>query len=568
MLRDGWQALFAPHILLRGKDYWRQGLVEEQTREADYVRAIVRGSEDYEVEIFLSDGEVEEQYCSCPYASDGRACKHMAAVLFSLSGEEGADGGFAEDGFDEEAAGGGWQAVLQSLTDAQARAFLEQALSENSELQRLLVLGYGPEQPVDKLTNIWCAQLRELVLSFRGSDGWIDYAHADAFYKALNRFLKARLPGLLRRGAQDAAFHLTCMVYTIAMHEEADSSDGGMSLLADTCRDAWKTILSGAPAARLQDYRDWFAAQLKERAHSLGIEEIEALLFGFDWDETCLQKNLALLDELLASDQTSEYQIPTLLQQREDTMRALGRSEAEIDAFWDAFCAARWSQPSVRDKLLRRLLDDQNYPAAIAQLLKERTLSPDDTWRQRRCSDQLIELYHLTGQEDAYRNELLLQLKTWPQQNLDNVRALRDITPEGAWPSLFEKLLAFPGLRPLRLELLESEQQWDRLYDELDRQNELLPFERYVKPLTEWNLEKTLALFSRLCDARMAHASNRNMYQDVLCRASALNVYPGGEALFSQLLTNWQAQYPRRSAMQDEIKKLQKRTRRRKTATS
>ena len=58
------------------------------------------------------------------------------------------------------------------------------------------------------------------------------------------------------------------------------------------------------------------------------------------------------------------------------------------------------------------------------------------------------------------------------------------------------------------------------------------------------------------------------MYQDVLCRASALNVYPGGEALFSQLLTNWQAQYPRRSAMQDEIKKLQKRTRRRKTATS
>lgn len=54
-LQDGWQALFAPHILRRGKDYWQQGRVK------------------------------------------AHACKHMAAVLFELGGEE-ASGAYDSSG--------------------------------------------------------------------------------------------------------------------------------------------------------------------------------------------------------------------------------------------------------------------------------------------------------------------------------------------------------------------------------------------------------------------------------------------------------------------------------------
>ena len=33
----------------------------------------------------MLDGEdVIDMYCSCPYAADGRNCKHMAAVLFQF----------------------------------------------------------------------------------------------------------------------------------------------------------------------------------------------------------------------------------------------------------------------------------------------------------------------------------------------------------------------------------------------------------------------------------------------------------------------------------------------------
>ena len=32
-------------------------------------------------------GEITDMYCSCPYALDGRNCKHMAAVLYEWSEE-------------------------------------------------------------------------------------------------------------------------------------------------------------------------------------------------------------------------------------------------------------------------------------------------------------------------------------------------------------------------------------------------------------------------------------------------------------------------------------------------
>ena len=85
-----WKKLFAIHILERGYDYYCDDAVENMEISDDIIRADVIGSEDYEVEISLSNGEVTDMYCSCPYALDGRNCKHMAAVLYEWS-ENGAE---------------------------------------------------------------------------------------------------------------------------------------------------------------------------------------------------------------------------------------------------------------------------------------------------------------------------------------------------------------------------------------------------------------------------------------------------------------------------------------------
>ena len=84
-----WKRLFATHILERGYDYYLENTVENIDISEDIIRADVIGSEDYEVEISVNNGEVTDMYCSCPYALDGKNCKHMAAVLYKWSEDAG-----------------------------------------------------------------------------------------------------------------------------------------------------------------------------------------------------------------------------------------------------------------------------------------------------------------------------------------------------------------------------------------------------------------------------------------------------------------------------------------------
>ncbi len=63
-----WNKLFAEHILARGYHYYLENAVEKLAVSDDLIRAKVMGSEEYEVEISLKNGEVTDMYCSCPYA--------------------------------------------------------------------------------------------------------------------------------------------------------------------------------------------------------------------------------------------------------------------------------------------------------------------------------------------------------------------------------------------------------------------------------------------------------------------------------------------------------------------
>ena len=187
------------------------------------------------------------------------------------------------------------------------------------------------------LQDCWEAQLRQTVRRFRGGRREIDYAHANAFYTALNRFLTDRLPALLRAKAVMPAFSLVRAVYCTAMEEEADSSDGGMNLLMHTCKDAWHDLMSAASVRQCVEMHRWFAEQVVSRPDAFGIDLLEEILFCGDWPAECLWKNLALLDDLLKELPDSDYRAAKLLEWRVDIMQALGLPEADIEAFWSRY---------------------------------------------------------------------------------------------------------------------------------------------------------------------------------------------------------------------------------------
>lgn len=75
---------FTSTISARGRQYFKNGKVTILEEKGGHYEARVRGSRGYRVSLDIEGGEPVHMACTCPYASDGAHCKHMAAVLYAL----------------------------------------------------------------------------------------------------------------------------------------------------------------------------------------------------------------------------------------------------------------------------------------------------------------------------------------------------------------------------------------------------------------------------------------------------------------------------------------------------
>jgi superfamily II DNA or RNA helicase len=109
---------FPAKLRKRGTQYWRDGLVTLISWNGERVKAVVSGSEDYQVTL-RRDEKLLWASCSCPYSGDrGELCKHVWATLLAADAEGGLRGprgglprdifvnssGVVDDEDDEEAA--------------------------------------------------------------------------------------------------------------------------------------------------------------------------------------------------------------------------------------------------------------------------------------------------------------------------------------------------------------------------------------------------------------------------------------------------------------------------------
>jgi hypothetical protein len=72
----------------RGVRYFEDGRVVHEADGGDRVRAVVKGTVPYVVELWVEAGGPSWS-CSCPAAEDGAFCKHCVAVALTLAPEPG-----------------------------------------------------------------------------------------------------------------------------------------------------------------------------------------------------------------------------------------------------------------------------------------------------------------------------------------------------------------------------------------------------------------------------------------------------------------------------------------------
>ena len=82
-----WHIGFEGPILGRGKTCFKDGAVVGLHRGAQAWEALVVGTKLYRVSVGIDRGNVTSLHCNCPYAKEGKRCKHMAALFYTLENQ-------------------------------------------------------------------------------------------------------------------------------------------------------------------------------------------------------------------------------------------------------------------------------------------------------------------------------------------------------------------------------------------------------------------------------------------------------------------------------------------------
>lgn len=552
-----WEYLFKTHILARGWDYYENGAVSSLERTGTGYKATVEGSYDYEVGVEIYDNEVIDMFCDCPYAEDGNYCKHMAAVLYEL--EEKSAQMISEVRENPSDIKTELENVIKNIDESKVRnILLEFALKDNS-LQNHILTKY-----VDKVSPGQMSRLKQEVemIAWKYSDrsGYVDYYHAMDYVHDLEAFLDENVQNLIDKKLIMQAFELTNEVFHTVGNQDIDDSDGGTTWIANSCYEYWKQILDQATDEQRKQMFQWF----KGRPQNYVIDYMEDYISDFLMDEfhdtTMLREKIHMLDELIecAGDKTdcgnlysSYYGFENIILKRLQIMRELNYSANEINEYRKKF--RHFS--AIRKLEVKEYLDRKEYDKAIEVLEESKKLDKEYAGLVSKYSEQLIQIYHKTGQQEEYKKELIYQVFSCKQDNLANVKLLKAECDEEEWCTYREQILNSNSCLGIKFSFLEFEELYDRLLKTIVENGSIYTLDQYEKVLKKRFPDIIRDTYVNYVRKHAESVCDRKAYKGLMTYLKKITKYPDGREKADQIAKEWKVIYRRRPAMMDELKK-------------
>ena len=554
---ENWKSLFRPHILQRGLDYYEEGAVVSFDKTESGYRAEVEGTEDYEVEIEIQDGEITDLYCSCPYADDGNCCKHMAAVLYAVDNGEPSETGAQNPSDMRNERISGLQKIVADIPEKELRELVVSLADNDQSLHNRLMLQYG------NVNLAFLARLKTQIdeIGWRYSDrsGFIDYRNAYDYCSVLEAVLDDNVPTLIERGYIKGAFELTNYVFMEIAEREIDDSDGGTSEVASLCYEYWKQIVCAADEAEEKEMIQWFKKRRYRHIPDYMEEYIQEFLLDEFYDEELLRENLEYLDESIKklehstdeSNWSREQECANCVLKRIALMEKLHYSQGDIREYRDRY--RRF--PEIRKMEICEYREKQDYDAAISVLKESKEMDGRFAGQVSGYSEDLLELYEMTGQQEAYREELIWHVYHCSQNNLIYILKLKDLCTEAEWERERERLLASKSTWGVHYKLLENEKMYEQLLKEIKEHPGIYLMDQYEGVLKKYFPEEVRDIYADYVERWAERTSDRKSYQGQVMYLKKIAKYPGGRELAGKIAAGWKLKYRRRPAMMDELRK-------------
>lgn len=564
-----WKKLFAIHILERGYDYYCDDAVENMEISEDIIRADVIGSEDYELEISLSNGEVTDMYCSCPYALDGRNCKHMAAVLYEWSENEEEEKKEEETAINTDLFKPAYtvnshkkkltavEELVGGANEEDVRLFLAAVLAED---ERLLLRFHNiiNKQVTREDINNYIRQVDIIADRYLGRDHFIRYYEANGFISELEEIIDEDVRRMIDNGNYLSAFEVMNYIFVLIGDVDMDDSDGGTGMLADRIYQLWLELLVKVSSEEKRKMFDWFTSHLDGSVIDYLEEYIEQIIIGEFEEKEYEQAKLDFIEDMIArserkdSDWSRDYGVGKWAVRYLEMLQEKKASYEQIKKV----CKRYWKSSSVRRYYVDICMKKKEYDHVL-QVLDECILL-DKQYRGliSEYSEKKKKIYLLQGNISSYIEQLWKLVLEHEPGNLELYRELKKQYTADEWlvkrEEIFKKLPAYAHVE----RLYKEEKLYDRLLVYVLNSPGLYALQEYEKVLKKEYPEQILNKYKDEVSKMAVHTSDRKNYAHLVSLLRKMQQMKGGSKLVEQIAAEWKVKYRNRPAMMDELRKL------------
>lgn len=558
-----WQELFQKHILDRGFDYYKRGLVADLDVSEDGIEAIVQGTEDYEVFIDTGDSDIIDMSCDCPYAADGGYCKHMAAVLFCLEAEK-------EDPRDDNRAE--THTARESEREPAEESVAKLVKEADETLVRNFLIGIleNDEKLLNRFRSALCCEIspadrkrykNQIDRVFRNNTDrhdFIDYYSAGALASELEAFLDEDIQGMLDNGQYPDAFELTNYIFVKIGNQDMDDSDGEIGVLAERCLEIWQEIVTHGNRELKRKMFQWYKDHLDGSVIDYMDDYLEQILFENFKEAEFLADKLKFTEAKVREHKRKEDSWSRGYHAGKWAVRHLVVME-EQDAspsLIDEYCQKNLEFSPVRKYYIENCLKRQDYEPAIQALEEGKVIDKDSRGLVADYSLQLKDLYKQLGNRQAYEKELRSLVLDYKAGDVQLFKELKSLYGEKEWQEqrelIFRNLPPYAGID----KLYETEKLYNRLLEIVLNASGLYKLTEYEKCLQTIYPKELLEKYETVVRNMANRVSDRKRYQEMVAILKRMQKYPQGKEKVREIVTDWQATYRNRRAMMDELKKL------------
>lgn len=564
-----WKKLFANQILERGYDYYCENAVENLDISEDMIRADVIGSEDYEVEISLSDKDITDMYCSCPYASDGRNCKHMAAVLYEWSNREKEEEQSTKketkiDLFEPANTINAYkkkltavEALVDGAKEEDVRSFLVAVLAEDKKLL-LRFHNTVNRQVTPEDINNYMRQVDIIADRYMGRNRFIGYYEADGFISELEEMLDEDVRRMIDNDNYLSAFEVMNHIFKLIGEVDMDDSDGGTGMLGGRIYQLWLELLDKVNPEEKKKMFEWFTAHLDGSVIDYLEEYIEQIIMEEFEEKEYEQVKLDFIEERIArsehkdSEWSRDYEVGKWAIKY---LELLQKKKASIEQIKEV-CKKYWKNSSVRRYYINICMKKKEYDHVL-QVLDECILL-DKQYRGFiiEYNKKKKEIYLLQGNRSAYIEQLWKLVLEYEAGNLDLYRELKKQYTADEWlvkrEEIFKKLPTYAHVE----QLYKEEKLYDRLLIYVLNSPGLYALQEYEKVLKKEYPEQILNKYKNEVNKMAVRTSDRRNYAYLVSLLRKMKQIKGGSKLVEQIVDDWKVKYKNRPAMMEELRKL------------